>query len=103
MPFKKGESGNKEGRRKGEPNKITSEIRDKLKLVIEGEMETVADTLKDLKLENKQQYLSLVEKFMAYVIPKKRDITSDDKPIQPAINISECRTESKADRSNTVS
>ena len=94
MPFKKGQSGNPEGRPTGEPNKITSEIRDKLKLVIEGEIDTVADTLQELKSENKQQYLSLVEKFMAYVIPKKRDITSDDKPIQPAINISEHRTES---------
>ena len=97
MPFAKGQSGNKDGRPKGASNKATTEIREKLQEAISGEMKDIKKTLSNIKKENPAQYLTLLEKFMGYIIPKKKDITSDDKPIQPAINISEHRTEPKAD------
>ena len=98
MAFKKG---NKQstGRPKGAANKITVEIRDKLKEVIEGEMGNVKITLDNIKKDNPAQYLTLLEKFMGYVVPKKKDITSDDKSIVPNVTITERRdtTEPEAD------
>ena len=85
------------GRKKGVPNKITQDLRDNTRLLLEGEFPNLKAVLAELRKENKVAYANLIEKFMAYVVPKKRDITSDDKPIQPAINISEHRTEPEAD------
>jgi hypothetical protein len=97
MPFKKGQSGNKDGRPKGKPNKITQSLRESLKQIAEGQIEDVEKALEKLKEENPAAYLDRYEKLLSYTLPKKRDITSDDKPIQPAINISEHRTEPETD------
>ena len=96
MPFEKGHK-KATGRPKGTPNKATAEIRAKLQEAISGEMKDIKKTLADIKKENPAQYLTLLEKFMGYIVPKKKDITSDDKAIRPAINISEHRTEPEAD------
>ena len=85
----KGNTNNPNGRPKGQPNKATQEIREKLQEAISGEMKDIKKTLANSKKENPAQYLTLLEKFMGYIIPKKKDITSDDKPIQPAITIKE--------------
>lgn len=82
MPFEKGKSGNPSGRSKGSPNKVTQEIREKLEAAIQGEMKDIQKTLRGIKKENPTQYLTLLEKFMGYIVPKKKDITSDGEPIQ---------------------
>lgn len=96
MPFEKGHK-KATGRPKGIPNKATQEIRDKLQAAIQGEVKDIAKTLQGLKKENPGQYLTLLEKFMSYIIPKKRDITSDDESIVPSVTIIEDRTKPKAD------
>ena len=96
MPFEKGHK-KATGRPKGVPNKATTEIREKLQEAISGEMKDIKKTLAGIKKENPAQYLTLLEKFMGYIVPKKKDITSDDKPIQPAIHISEDRAKSETD------
>ncbi len=86
MPFEKGHK-KATGRPKGVPNKATTEIREKLQEAISGEMKDIKKTLAGIKKENPAQYLTLLEKFMGYIIPKRKDITSDDKPIEPAAPI----------------
>ncbi len=86
MPFEKGHK-KATGRPKGVPNKATTEIREKLQEAISGEMRDIKKTLQGIKKENPAQYLTLLEKFMCYIIPKRKDITSDDEPIQPAASI----------------
>jgi len=81
MPFEKGHT-KATGRPKGVPNKATTEIREKLSEAISGEMKDIKKTLQGIKKENPAQYLTLLEKFMGYIVPKKKDITSDDEPIQ---------------------
>lgn len=92
----KGNTNNPNGRPKGSPNKATAEIRERLLEAIRNEMKDVGITLQQVKKESPVQYLSLLEKFMAYIVPKKRDITSDDRPIT-GITIIEDRSEPKAD------
>lgn len=70
------------GRKKGVPNKMTQDIRDSIKLLLEGEYKHLNEVLEDLRINNKVAYINAIEKFTAYVVPKKKDITSDDKPIQ---------------------
>lgn len=69
------------GRKKGEPNKMTQDLRESIRLFLELEYEHLNDVLEDLRTNNKVAYVNAIEKFTAYVVPKKRDITSDDKPI----------------------
>ena len=87
MPFKKGHK--LSGSRKNKPNKATQEVKEKLNNIIESQAKHIGPELDKLRKEDPQKYLTLLEKFVAYVVPKKRDITSDDKPIQPAITIKE--------------
>jgi len=77
----KGNTNNPNGRPKGQPNKATIEVREKIKAIIEAETEFVQEVLESVRKDNPVQYLSIYEKLLSYVTPKKRDITSDDKPI----------------------
>jgi len=77
----KGKTNNPNGRPKGISNKATIEVREKIKTIIDAETEFVSEVLKDLRQDNPVQYLTIYEKLLSYVTPKKRDITSDDKPI----------------------
>ena len=70
------------GRKKGVPNKMTQDLRESTRLMLEGEFPYLKDVLKKMRTENPLGYANLIEKFMGYIVPKKRDITTDDKPLQ---------------------
>lgn len=83
------------GRKKGVPNKVTGDLRAKMKSIIDGEIENIQPALDKIRQDNPVQYVGLIEKLMGYVVPKKKDITSDDKSILPNVNITEIRSKAK--------
>jgi len=67
MPFKKGKSGNPDGRPRGIKNKATSELRDRIKILMESEMDNLEATLKDLPAKERiDAFLKLAE----FILPK---------------------------------
>ena len=60
------------GRKKGIPNKLTTEIRSALKNIIYSEIESIVDRL--LLLEPKER-IELVIKLIPYVLPKIEQVT----------------------------
>ena len=67
MPFKKGESGNSKGRPSGSENKVTVELRDRIKLFLESNFKTVQ---KDFKKLDSAQRVALYEKYLKFVLPQ---------------------------------
>ena len=55
------------GRVQGTPNRLTKEIRELLKDIIEKEIVSMPETLKDLEPKEK---LEIISKFLPYVLPK---------------------------------
>jgi len=78
----KGKTNNPNGRPKGTPNKTTLEARELFNEVISGEVKNIKESLDRIRKEDHYKYMSVIEKLFGYVFPKKRDITSNDKPIQ---------------------
>jgi len=68
-----------------------------MKTIIEGEIENIKPALDKVRSDNPTQYVSLMEKLMGYVIPKKKDITSNDESIVPSVTIIEDRAKPETD------
>ncbi len=64
----KGHTNNPNGRPKGKPNKVTTEMRTFLKSVLEQNQRQIT---KDLKALEPKERLIILEKFMSYVVPKQ--------------------------------
>lgn len=75
------------GRKKGTPNRTTKEMKEMINMIVSGHLENVDDVLSDIQKEDPDKYLSLLFKFMEFVVAKKTDVTSDDEAIKPSINI----------------
>jgi hypothetical protein len=67
------------GRKKGVPNKITSEIRDKIQVLISGTMDSI-----DISTFTKMEKIKLLQVLCQYIIPKLQSadfqIGSPDRP-----------------------
>jgi len=73
--FKKGQSGNRNGRPKGTPNKSTKETRELLQKVFDNEIEQVPSLLKQIK--NPKDRLDILIKILPYILPKTQKETFD--------------------------
>jgi hypothetical protein len=74
------------GRNKGVPNKTTKEARELLESILFGQLEDIKKAFASLKSEP-SKYIDAYSKMFGYVLPKKTDVTSDDKPLQANLNI----------------
>ncbi len=63
------------GRTKGTPNKITNEIRKKLKNIVDNELDILEESIKHL---DSKERLELLIKLIPYVIPKVQTVSSTD-------------------------
>ena len=67
MAFKKGQSGNPSGRKPGVSNKITKELRDRIKDFLEGKWSQIEDDFENLEPEKR---VALFEKLLQFVLPR---------------------------------
>ena len=65
-------------RPKGSPNKVTSETRQFLQEVIEGEHARIRAALVELHESNKTQYLNVLVKLLPFVTPKANEVHIND-------------------------
>ena len=70
MPFKKGQSGNPNGRPKGSPNTDTSLVKEVYIQIINSNLENVNDWIEEVGRTNPLQAIKLILKMSDYVLPK---------------------------------
>ena len=83
----KGKTNNPKGRVPGVPNKTTVAMKEIINSIVSGQIVKVNGTLDALRESDPDKYLNMLFKLMEFVMPKKRDVTSDDEPLKNSINI----------------
>ena len=78
MAFKKGISGNPQGRPTGTPNKTSIEIKQTLNDILSGEIETLPDRLTQLSDKDR---LDIIIKLLPYLLPKQKEMDTTNEPI----------------------
>ena len=81
----KGNTNNPKGRVPGVPNKTTAEMKEIINSIVGGQLGNVTATLDSLRETDPDKYLNMLVKLMEFVVPKKRDITSDDESLKNLI------------------
>ena len=74
MAFKKGQSGNPSGRKPGVSNKITKELRDRIKDFLEGKWSQIEDDFDALESKDR---VALFEKLLQYILPRMSAVDLD--------------------------
>lgn len=74
MGFVKGKSGNPNGRKKGIPNKTTSEIKEIITRIVGNQLEHIEKDLDKIRKNDPAEAMRLSQKFIEYVLPKQTKI-----------------------------
>jgi hypothetical protein len=79
MPFQKGHE-KIGGKKKGTPNKVTSEVREKFKELVEGNLHNIQGWLDRVATTDPDKALDFMLKFSEYFIPKlqRTELTGQD-------------------------
>jgi hypothetical protein len=83
------------GRKKGTPNKITTDLKEFYVAIMDKNKDRIDKALDDLYRDDPYKYLMAIDKLSQKVIANKRDITSADESIAPSVTIIENRDQSK--------
>lgn len=68
--FKQGQSGNPNGRKKGEPNRITKVTRETLAFALKGSTLEIKSALAEVRERSAKEYIDCIVKLLPYVTPK---------------------------------
>lgn len=71
MKFKKGQSGNPSGRPLGTPNKVTTNIRDQLQLIVDEYFDS-GKVVVDMNSMEPKDRLAFLSRILDYLIPRLR-------------------------------
>ena len=92
----KGISNNPAGKPKGAQNRTTKQAKELLEKILFGQLDNVNEMFEKLK-KDPQKYIDAYSKMFGYVMPKKTDVTSDDKPLIPSLPIITIRNHKNGD------
>ena len=70
MAFKKGESGNPEGRKKGSMNKYTKQTKEAFGLLLEGNLENLSLWLEQVAMDDPKAAMDIVIKLSERFVPR---------------------------------
>ena len=68
------------GRKKGVPNRTTTQMRDMIIQIVNNQLDNVEEALEEVRKQDKVQYLKLAQKFAEMVLPKEQKIEFTDAP-----------------------
>lgn len=85
------------GRKKGTPktggrkanslNRTTKEYHELFVSIMNGQVDSIASALKKIEREDPEKYINALSKLFQYYMPRKTDVTSDNKPLIPQLPV----------------
>jgi hypothetical protein len=93
--WKKGQSGNPAGRKKGEGNKVTKVTRETIAMALQGSTAEIKTALMEVRERSAKDYIDCIVKLLPYVTPKLLAAQiNDEKTHKIEINLSQDTTAS---------
>ena len=80
--MERGRTNNPNGRPKGAPNKITTDLREFIGLLLNNNLEQLRADFEQLDGKDR---LIMMEKLLSYVLPKLSNITMNDEPVEQEV------------------